>query len=121
MKFHDHKTASYQGRVWAHKAMCDALEAEVEARISVMCPSGEEYKPAVTHVTSQHAGRPPGWYASFGAWGFHDHAYRTRLGALLGMLSLIADGIIFPGCSAGHDGVILHENVSGAGIAEPLR
>lgn len=114
----DSRTADYQGRVWAHKAMCDVLEAEVEARIAVMCPSGDDYRPRVQHVIDGNCGREPGWYASFGAWGLHGHRYRTRLGALLGMLSLIADGVIFPGCSTGHNGRIEHHNIPGRRSAE---
>jgi hypothetical protein len=94
-----------------YDAARESLFDEVHARIAALLPPGYTYR-----VEHRESGPPiwkdptqaPGWRATFGPgsggkWGLHTHPFRTELGALVGLLALLVDGVVQPGCATSRD------------------
>jgi len=102
---------AYRGRVWLYDAAREALYDEVHARIAALLPAGYTYR-VEKRETDTPVWKDPanstGWRASYGhpgdlRWGLHSHPFRTELGALVGLLALLVDGIVQPGCATSYD------------------
>lgn len=84
----------YQARVWMFESLTKQLHREAMARIEALLPSG--YRRRIQKT-------PDGWRGSMGGvdgtgWGL-PHPFRTEAGAALGLLALLVDGLVYPGCS----------------------
>jgi hypothetical protein len=95
---------AYAARVWMNRALTEELEREALARIEALLPSGYRYQIGQGEARDTYGTVHRGWTASFGdtadgsGWGV-PHAYGSRIGATLGLLSILADGCVFPGCA----------------------
>lgn len=93
------KNWAYAGRVWATNALTDAVERETRARIEALLP---------LHYTYDVTGKDGAFQARFGersspgTWGC-PHTFRTRTGALVGLLATLVDGCVFPKCATAFD------------------
>lgn len=89
------KDDAYAGRVWATRVMVAAVEREARARIEALLP---------LHYTYDVRGKDGEWRATFGrrgeggTWGC-PHMFRTKEGALLGLLATMVDGCVYPKCA----------------------
>jgi hypothetical protein len=93
-------TLEYAGRVWMYRALRETVHKETLARIEALLPGGYLYRIEKDPVKG-------GWQASFGdthdgsGWGIPHH-FRTEEGADVGLLALMVDECIFPGCQTAY-------------------
>lgn len=112
----------YAARVWMQKTLGEAVEREALARIEAMLPGGYRYRIERGSIQGAYNQVHEGWVASFGdtrdgsGWGI-PHAFRTKIGATVGLLAMLCDGCVFPGCSTsfGRDQAVGSAKRSGRG------
>lgn len=93
---------SYLARVWMHQTLVGQIEREAEERIEALLPGGYRYRVDHGETPNGYGGQDMGWSATFGdgeARGYGlGHRFRTRAGAMLGLLAVMVDGLVYPGC-----------------------